>query len=61
MTCNISLFILYMIYNFSKCDGFTVFWIISIKYCGIKFIASPLQPWKFGTIIALKNSKLSEG
>ena len=33
MTWNISLFIFYMIYNFSKCDGFTVLSIISIKYC----------------------------
>ena len=40
-----------MIYNFSKCDGFTVLWIISIKYCGIKCIASPLKPWYFGTKI----------
>ena len=31
MTWNISLFICCMIYNFSKCDGFTVLWIISIK------------------------------
>ena len=34
-----------MIYNFSKCDGFTVLWIISIKQCGIKFIVSSLKPW----------------
>ena len=32
-----SLFIFCIICNFSKCDGFTVFWIISIKQCGIKF------------------------
>ena len=31
MTWNISLFIFCMICNFSKCDGFTVLWIISIK------------------------------
>ena len=37
MTWNISLFIFCMIYNFSKCDGLTVLWIISIKQCGIKF------------------------
>ena len=45
MTWNIKLFIFYMIYNFSKCDGFTVLLIISAKQCGIKFIAAPLQPW----------------
>ena len=31
MTCNITLFIFCMICIFSKCDGFTVFWTISIK------------------------------
>ena len=31
MTWNIGLFICCMIYNFCKCDGFTVLWIISIK------------------------------
>ena len=31
MTWNISLFIFCMICNFSKCDGFTILWIISIK------------------------------
>ena len=31
MTWNISLFIFCMICNFSKCDGFTVLWITSIK------------------------------
>ena len=45
MTWNIRFFIFYMIYNFSKCDGFTVLQMISIKQCDIKFIASPLQPW----------------
>ena len=44
MTWNISLFIFCTICNFSKCDGFTVLW-ISIKQCGIKFIASSLQAW----------------
>ena len=43
MTWNISLYISCMICNFSKCDGFTVLW-ISIKYRGINFIVSPLQP-----------------
>ena len=45
MTWNISLFVFCMICNFSKCDGFTDLWIISIKYCGIKFIVYSLQPW----------------
>ena len=31
MTWNISLYIFCMICNISKCDGFTVLWIISIK------------------------------
>ena len=31
MTWNISLFIFCMIYSFSKCDAFTVLWVISIK------------------------------
>ena len=31
MTWNISLFIFCMIYICSKCDGFTVLWIISLK------------------------------
>ena len=31
MTCNICLLIFFMICNFSKCDSFTVLWIISIK------------------------------
>ena len=31
MTWNINLFIFCMICNFSKCDGFTVLWITSIK------------------------------
>ena len=45
MTWNISLFMFCMICNFSKFDDFTVLWIISIKLCGIKLIASSLQPW----------------
>ena len=45
MTWNISLFIFRMICNFSKCDDFTVLWIISIKLCGIRSIAFSLQPW----------------
>ena len=45
MTWNISLFMFYMIWNFSKCDGFTILWIIAIQLCGIKFVASSLQPW----------------
>ena len=43
-----------MIYNCSKCDGFTVLWIISIKYNGIKFIVYPLEPWQFDTKITLE-------
>ena len=45
MTWNSSLFIFSMICNFSKCDSFTVLWIIPIKQCGIKSIASSLQTW----------------
>ena len=45
MTWNISLFTFCMICNFSRCDGLAVLQIIPIKQCGIKFIASPLQPW----------------
>ena len=45
MTSNIRLFIICVIYNFSKCGGFKVLQIISIKWYGIKFIASPMQPW----------------
>ena len=45
MTSNIRSFILRVIYNFSKCDGFKVLQIISIKWYDIKFIASPMQPW----------------
>ena len=39
--------VIYILYDiwFSKCDGFTVLEIISVKECGIKFIDSPLQPW----------------
>ena len=46
MSWDFSFFILCMICNFSKfCDGFTVLWIIYIRQCGIKFLASPLHPW----------------
>ena len=51
MTWNISLFTFCMIYNFSKWDGFTVSWTISIKLSGTKFIASSLKPWQFDTKI----------
>ena len=45
MTRNISLFTFCMICNFSKCDGFTILKVISIKQCKIKFITFSLQPW----------------
>ena len=35
----------FVICNFSKCDSFTVLWIIFIKYYGIKFTAFSLEPW----------------
>ena len=59
MTWNItiSLFIFCIICNYSKCDGFTVLWIISIKWCGIKFIASSYvynHAWQFDTKITEK-------
>ena len=38
MTWNINLFTFSVICIFSECDGFTVLSIISIKFCGIKFI-----------------------
>ena len=56
-TWNISLFMFWMICNFSKCDGF-----ISTKQCAIKFIASPLQPWQFDTkITSQKIATLMQG
>ena len=61
MTWNISLFIFCMICNFSECDGFTVLWIISIKYCGIKFITSSLQPWQFDTKIISEKIRFKVG
>ena len=40
ITWTISLFIFCMIYYFCKCDGYTVLWIIFIKLCLVKFVAS---------------------
>ena len=34
----------YIFSDFSKCDGFTILEITSVKWCGIKFISSFLQP-----------------
>ena len=45
MTWNISLFLFGVIANFSKCDGFTILEIISVKLCGSMSAASSLQPW----------------
>ena len=42
LTWNISLFSFCMICNFSKCDGFTVFWIISIKSNSVVLSLLPL-------------------
>ena len=61
MTWKIRLFIFCMIYNFSKCDGFTILWIISVKQCGIKFIASSLQPWRFDTKITSEKIRFKAG
>ena len=57
MTRNISLFTFCVICSIFKCDGFTGLKIISIKYCGIKFITSSLRDTK----ITSKNSYLNEG
>ena len=46
--------------NFSRCDGFTVL-SISIKYCSIKFIVSPLQPWQMTLKSYQKKNYLNEG
>ena len=53
ITWNISLIIFCMIFNFSKRDGFTVMrrYTVIRLLCGIKFIASPLQPCYFDTKI----------
>ena len=59
MTWNISLFVISMICNFSKCDGLTVLWIISIKLNSVVYILNlPNQlknclPWENGQFYTL--------